>query len=69
MHEIPYIGDDLDWQISTFSGTIDCIAVAHEPDGSIAVRSTTSEARISVTPQEMTAFVQGVKAGEFDRFA
>jgi hypothetical protein len=54
---------------SSFSGGDCCVEVARLDDGAIAVRHSRSAAtgRVLVfTVQEWTAFVAGVKAGEFD---
>ncbi len=61
--------DTLRWRKSTYSdnqGT--CVEVALLPDGGAFVRDTKDRAGGTQTynPAEWTAFVAGVKAGEFD---
>jgi hypothetical protein len=59
---------DPPYRISSFCGSGHCVEVAPLPDGTVALRDskdlTVPEHRY--TPQEWTAFIQGVKAGEFD---
>lgn len=45
-----------------------CVEVAQLPDGTVAVRDAKNvkQALLVFNPAEWTAFVQGVKAGEFD---
>jgi hypothetical protein len=53
---------------SSFSGLNGCVEVAILPSGQVALRDskdTALEARV-FTPIEWTAFIAGVKAGEFD---
>jgi hypothetical protein len=62
-------GKDLVFSKSSFSnGTAECVEVAKTPDGGRAVRdSKNPNGPIHFfTPGEWSAFVQGVKAGEFD---
>lgn len=70
MHPAPDFGDNLDWRISSFSGSTDCVALARTSDG-IALRSTNDEAGpvVMFTPAEIEAFLAGAKDGEFDSFA
>ncbi len=62
---------DLTWRKSTFSGDSGggCVEVAFLPDGGVAVRDTKDRSLPAhrFTPQEWTAFLAGVRAGEFDR--
>jgi hypothetical protein len=61
--------DGLSWAKSSFSGGNGaCVEVAALPDGGRAVRDTKDRQGGTqfYTPAEWTAFVQGVKAGEFD---
>ena len=64
------IPDNLTWRKSTFSGGSggNCVEVAALPDGGIAVRHSKNPAgpAIAYTAAEWTAFLEGVKAGEFD---
>jgi Domain of unknown function (DUF397) len=53
---------------STFCGGGTCVEVAPLPDGQIAVRDSKNlnGRQHTFTQAEWAAFVQGVKAGEFD---
>lgn len=68
MTEVP--STPTSWQKSTFSGGGGCVEVADLGDGTIAVRNSKRphEAHIVFTRHEIDVFVQGVMAGEFDRF-
>lgn len=58
------------WQKSSFSGGggENCVEVADQDNG-ILMRESDDPTRIIVTSREkFAAFVQGVKAGEFDHF-
>jgi hypothetical protein len=60
---------ELHWYKSSFSnGEGSCVEVAATPDGGRAVRDTKDRAGGTqfYTPAEWSAFVSGVKAGEFD---
>ncbi len=56
------------WKKSTRSGNTNCVEVADEPDGSRLVRDSKDPngPTLRFTPSEWTAFIGGVKAGEFD---
>jgi hypothetical protein len=57
------------WRTSSFSGNNGtCVAVAVLPSGHIAVRNSNhpEEGMVLFTRAEMNAWIQGVKAGEFD---
>lgn len=57
------------WHTSSFSGNNGtCVEVAALPDGHIAVRNSNhpNEGTIRFTRAEMRAWIDGVKAGEFD---
>ncbi|MGH3548128.1 MAG: DUF397 domain-containing protein [Pseudonocardiaceae bacterium] len=57
------------WRISSFSGNNGtCVQIAALPDGRIAVRNSNrpDDGVVLFTPAEMTAWIHGVKAGEFD---
>lgn len=57
------------WRISSFSGNNGtCVQVATLPDGRIAVRNSNhpDAGVVLFTTAEMTAWIHGVKAGEFD---
>jgi hypothetical protein len=53
-------------KVSNPSGS--CVEVAELPDGAIAVRNSRhpSGPALIYTPAEITAFLSGVKSGEFD---
>ena len=61
-----------DVRVSSFCDRGDCVEVEFAPDGSVVVRSTGAPGEGASTPgleftrQEWTAFLLGVKAGEFD---
>ncbi|HEX5142939.1 MAG TPA: DUF397 domain-containing protein [Mycobacterium sp.] len=60
------------WRISSFSGNNGtCVQVATLPDGRIAVRNSNrpDDGVVLFTASEMTAWIHGVKAGEFDDLA
>ncbi|NYI05695.1 DUF397 domain-containing protein [Allostreptomyces psammosilenae] len=59
------------WRKSSFSSSEDnCIEVAVSQDGMIAIRESDDPSTIiTTTPAKLAAFIQGVKAGEFDDFA
>lgn len=72
MYQRPTNG--LAWQKSTL--TLDdpkktnCVQVATFADGAVAIGDSNrpGAAPLMFTPAEMSAFIGGVKAGEFDRF-
>ena len=70
MNELPNT-EHLAWRKSTRSGPQggDCVEVAELPDGGVAVRNSKDHegARLRFTSAEWTAFIGGVKDGEFDR--
>jgi Domain of unknown function (DUF397) len=53
---------------STFSGGGGCVEVRRLPDGRIALRDSKDVSLVPhhFTPHEWTAFLAGVRAGEFD---
>lgn len=60
------------WRKSTFSADLgDCVEAALLPDGRIAVRNSKSPDAgvVFFTRDEMSAWLKGVKAGEFDDLA
>ncbi|WP_243793569.1 DUF397 domain-containing protein [Saccharopolyspora gloriosae] len=64
---------DLTWRKSSFSGGSNggggqCVEAAALPDGRVAVRNSNhpEDGAVLFTRAEMFAWVQGVKAGEFD---
>jgi len=67
MNENP---DNLTWRKSSFSSGSggNCVEVTTLPDGGAAVRHSKNPGgpMIAYTAAEWTAFLEGVKAGEFD---
>lgn len=59
------------WQKSSYSGEgSNCIYIASTANGTIKIReSDAPEAIVTTTPAKLRAFIQGIKAGEFDHFA
>lgn len=57
-----------EFRTSSFCSWGDCVEVGLRPDGTVAVRDTKDPERVtlSFTPEEWSAFVAGVKNGEFD---
>lgn len=58
-----------EFQVSSFCDGGGCVEVGRADDGSWIVRDSKDADRATAlrfTPEEWTAFVQGVKAGEFD---
>lgn len=58
-----------EFRISSFCSAGGCVEVGQSPDGSVIVRDTKDAERsqaLTFTNDEWTAFVRGVKAGEFD---
>jgi len=65
----PVEQDEADYKISSFSGGGNCVEVARLPNGRFAVRDSkdpSGSVRLVFGLAEWTAFVSGVKAGEFD---
>lgn len=60
--------DNQGWKKSTFSDTANCVEVRVLGDGSIAVRNSnhTDGGQLVFTRDEMSAWLSGCKAGEFD---
>jgi Domain of unknown function (DUF397) len=54
--------------VSSFCSLGNCVEVGRSPDGTVLVRDTKDPVRraLTFTDEEWTAFVAGVKAGEFD---
>jgi Domain of unknown function (DUF397) len=62
-------GHVVDYRISSFCSLGDCVEVGQLPGGAVTVRDTKDPERraaLTFTRDEWAAFVQGVKAGEFD---
>lgn len=60
----------IEWQKSSFSnGQEQCVEIA-EHAGGILMRESDDPSAVAATSREkFAAFIQGVKAGEFDHFA
>ncbi|WP_329021417.1 DUF397 domain-containing protein [Streptomyces sp. NBC_00690] len=58
------------WQKSTFSGAQgeDCVEIAEHANTILIRESETPSAVITTDRDKLAAFIQGVKAGEFDHF-
>ena len=57
----------IEFKISSFCDLGNCVEVGQLPGGAVAVRDTKDrEQSLVFTPDEWTAFVAGVKNGEFD---
>lgn len=59
----------IEFKTSSFCNFGDCVEVGRAPDGSVVVRDSKDAERrqsLTFTTDEWTAFVRGVKAGEFD---
>lgn len=59
----------IEYRISSFCNLGNCVEVGWSPDGSVIVRDTKDPARtvaLEFSTGEWSAFVAGVKAGEFD---
>lgn len=56
------------WRTSTRSQDTNCVEVAYS-GGAVLIRDTKDRAAamVSVAPEDWRAFVDGIKAGEFDR--
>ncbi|MDN5930577.1 MAG: DUF397 domain-containing protein [Pseudonocardia sp.] len=58
-----------EFRISSYCTVGGCVEVGQSPDGSVVVRDSKDAERrrtLTFTTDEWTAFVRGVKAGEFD---
>lgn len=64
------MNEALEWQKSSFSATQEqCVEIA-ESAGQILMRESDDPGTVTATSREkFAAFIQGVKAGEFDHFA
>lgn len=57
------------FKISSFCDMGGCVEVGQAPDGAVVVRDSKDAERrmaLAFTAEEWSAFVKGVKAGEFD---
>ncbi|MFC9429961.1 DUF397 domain-containing protein [Streptomyces sp. NPDC056987] len=59
-----------DWQKSSYSGTAgNCVNVAAADDGTVKLRESDEPGTIvTATPKNLSVFIRGVKAGQFDHF-
>jgi hypothetical protein len=62
---------NVQWRKSSRSSNGTCVELARLSDGSIGVRNSNEPdaAMVRFTPIEISAFLQGAKAGEFDDLA
>jgi hypothetical protein len=61
--------DVIAFKVSSYCNFGSCVEVGEAPDGAVIVRDTKDPERrvaLTFTREEWVAFVQGVKAGEFD---
>jgi len=59
--------DGAGYRVSSYSGTGNCVAVARLASGNVAVQHSRNDVdAIVFSPGEWRAFLDGVKAGEFD---
>ncbi|MCF3168814.1 DUF397 domain-containing protein [Streptomyces sp. CB04723] len=64
------MNEALEWQKSSFSASQDQCVEITESAGRILMRESDDPGAVAVTSREkFAAFIQGVKAGEFDHFA
>ncbi|MFG3427173.1 DUF397 domain-containing protein [Streptomyces californicus] len=64
------MNEALEWQKSSFSASQDQCVEITEKAGQILMRESDDPGTVAVTSREkFAAFIQGVKAGEFDHFA
>jgi hypothetical protein len=58
----------IEFRVSSFCSYGDCVEVGRSAEGAVLVRDTKDRAQqaLAFTDEEWTAFVAGVKAGEFD---
>ncbi|WP_098011132.1 DUF397 domain-containing protein [Streptomyces sp. sk226] len=64
------MNEALEWQKSSFSASQDQCVEITESAGQILMRESDDPSAVTTTSREkFAAFIQGVKAGEFDHFA
>ncbi|MFE9459100.1 DUF397 domain-containing protein [Streptomyces californicus] len=64
------MNEALEWQKSSFSASQDQCVEITEKAGQILMRESDDPSAVTTTSREkFAAFIQGVKAGEFDHFA
>ena len=58
----------IEFRVSSFCSMGNCVEVGRTDEGAVLVRDTKDRAQeaLAFTDEEWTAFVAGVKAGEFD---
>ena len=57
----------IEFRVSSFCSFGNCVEVGRTADGAVLVQDTKDRAQtLAFTAEEWTAFVAGVKAGEFD---
>jgi Domain of unknown function (DUF397) len=59
----------IEYRVSSFCTAGTCVEVGQRPDGSVTLRDSKDAVRaesLTFTRDEWVAFVQGIKAGEFD---
>jgi hypothetical protein len=56
------------WRKSTYSGVNGCVEVVTDGEGTVQVRDSKDPdgPHLQFSPEEWDAFIQGIKAGEFD---
>lgn len=59
-----------EWRHSSYCGEGNsCVGIATSADGTVKIReSDAPDLIVTTTPAKLQAFIQGVKAGEFDHF-
>ena len=61
------VRDSLHWRKSSFSAESNCVEMAALPDGTVAMRDSREADNVfKFTRAQISAFLRGVKAGEFD---
>ncbi|MFI2210247.1 DUF397 domain-containing protein [Streptomyces sp. NPDC020141] len=62
------MSEPIRWQKSSFSGGNgpNCLEIAHQDDSVLLRESNTPTTVITTDRAKLAAFIQGVKAGEFD---
>jgi len=65
------MNDGLNWRVSSFTDNGNCVEIAATPDGGALVRNSNAReaGTLAFTREEMSAWIAGVKAGEFDDLA
>ncbi|MCG3040249.1 DUF397 domain-containing protein [Streptomyces sp. S1A] len=65
------MAEELEWQKSSFSGNEgpNCVEVARRGDDVLIRESDEPGLVLAASRAGLAAFIEGIKAGEFDRFA